>query len=325
MAGAVLHHQVARKVCQCRAGAARCRRAAAPRGPLRGARRAAAAAAAAPGVLRDPAPPFPSLAPLLPPPAGVHAFREWVRGEEARALFGAIPLKEALELDFQQAWAEEFETRQAGVLEYWEQLRELRRVLETLSLRGGERVLDVGCGVSTVLHFLPDSVERWGADPLAEVYLRLYEYPPGMSVVPGRGEALPFESNAFDAVFCTNALDHVDHPTLVLSEVSRVLRPGGHFLLSVDLHPAPAPGQQQPPRDPAHPHDIGEGDAERMWTEAGFTELWRATPPFIGLRRWVLGERTHVNRELVVMLRKAEQYPVRGGCAAAALLSDTIR
>jgi SAM-dependent methyltransferase len=48
-----------------------------------------------------------------------------------------------------------------------------------------------------------------------------------------RGESLPFSPDQFDLAFCTQMLQYVPEPASVISEVFRVLKPGGHLLLSV--------------------------------------------------------------------------------------------
>lgn len=45
-------------------------------------------------------------------------------------------------------------------------------------------------------------------------------------------EALPFPPETFDATVCTQVLEHVPEPQQVVNEISRVLKPGGTFLLS---------------------------------------------------------------------------------------------
>jgi ubiquinone/menaquinone biosynthesis C-methylase UbiE len=50
-------------------------------------------------------------------------------------------------------------------------------------------------------------------------------------------EALPFLSETFDAVACRIAAHHFPNPTQFLNEVSRVLKPGGRFLLIDNIAP----------------------------------------------------------------------------------------
>lgn len=43
---------------------------------------------------------------------------------------------------------------------------------------------------------------------------------------------LPFKTDTFDAVLCTQVLEHVREPKIVLREMNRVMRPGGRLFLS---------------------------------------------------------------------------------------------
>ena len=45
-----------------------------------------------------------------------------------------------------------------------------------------------------------------------------------------RGEAIPFADSSFDCVVCTFTLCSVDDPAQVMTELSRILRPGGQAL-----------------------------------------------------------------------------------------------
>ena len=56
-------------------------------------------------------------------------------------------------------------------------------------------------------------------------------------------------------VISRNSLDHVSKPAAVVREVHRLLRPGGHFILNVDVeHPASL----------TEPHELTEDDL-RKW------------------------------------------------------------
>lgn len=47
--------------------------------------------------------------------------------------------------------------------------------------------------------------------------------------------SLPVESGAFDAVVCTEVLEHVPEPIRALHEIGRVIRPGGKVILTAPL------------------------------------------------------------------------------------------
>lgn len=46
------------------------------------------------------------------------------------------------------------------------------------------------------------------------------------------GEALTYAAASFDVVTCLEVIEHVAHPTALLAEVARVLRPGGALILT---------------------------------------------------------------------------------------------
>ena len=50
--------------------------------------------------------------------------------------------------------------------------------------------------------------------------------------VIGNVLALPFVDQAFDTAICTEVIEHVPDPFQLFSELARILKPGGHLLLS---------------------------------------------------------------------------------------------
>lgn len=88
------------------------------------------------------------------------------------------------------------------------------------------RVLDVGCGQKPYRMLVPAS-EYLGVDIDSEVTRRL-----GIADLFYDGHKLPFADATFDAVLCSQVLEHVFTPDEFLREIRRVLRPGGVLLLA---------------------------------------------------------------------------------------------
>jgi len=90
-------------------------------------------------------------------------------------------------------------------------------------------VLDLGCGRGGVVELIWRDVKlAAGLDPDEPSLTEHHE--PGLPVIRGRGEQLPFADQSFDLVVSLWVLEHVERPDDVLREVHRVLRPGGHFI-----------------------------------------------------------------------------------------------
>jgi len=47
--------------------------------------------------------------------------------------------------------------------------------------------------------------------------------------------SIPLPAESFDAVLCTEVLEHVPEPTLALKEMIRLVKPGGHLFISAPL------------------------------------------------------------------------------------------
>jgi SAM-dependent methyltransferase len=99
----------------------------------------------------------------------------------------------------------------------------------------GKKVLEASCGHGGGASYIKRTLspaEYTGLDynPDGVAYCREHHKLPGLNFVHGNAEDLPFPDNSFDAVVNVEA-SHA-YPTLskFLSEVARVLKPGGDFL-----------------------------------------------------------------------------------------------
>ena len=90
----------------------------------------------------------------------------------------------------------------------------------------GTSVLDLGSGTGAAYEQLTN-YETTAIDPDKKMLeLNLFE-----NKVLGSAEKLPFEDNIFDNVFCSFVWRNVSDANKALSEVYRVLKPGGKFVL----------------------------------------------------------------------------------------------
>src|SRR5689334_201967 len=89
--------------------------------------------------------------------------------------------------------------------------RRLRRLIEFLRPRAGERVLDVACGPGIVTAALEEAgLLAWGVDLSREM---MKEAVLGAGrFVQGNTGRLPFRGRIFDAVVCRNSLHHITDP-----------------------------------------------------------------------------------------------------------------
>jgi SAM-dependent methyltransferase len=117
------------------------------------------------------------------------------------------------------------------VLNYnWVNVRPMVRTLRALAPLVRGRVVDVGAGRSPYYDLFSAGVRSYVAvDHPAS--LPVEEDRP-IARVAGIVEALPLRDGAADTLLSTQVLSQSIDPSLGLREVSRVLRPGGHAILS---------------------------------------------------------------------------------------------
>jgi ubiquinone/menaquinone biosynthesis C-methylase UbiE len=111
-----------------------------------------------------------------------------------------------------------------------------QRLLEYVDIPPAN-ILDLGCGTGRLLGRLATQYPQMrgtGLD-LSPKMLRVARlsnhHHPRLIYVEGKAESLPFGEGQFDAVFNTISFLHYLEPQQVLSEVARVLTPGGRFYL----------------------------------------------------------------------------------------------
>jgi SAM-dependent methyltransferase len=129
-------------------------------------------------------------------------------------------------------WQDEF-THGADV-EYAEQILPLA----ARHLAGAARVLDLGCGEGQVARLAAAGGARQvvGVDASAAQIAEAGRRGGGVAYARASAASLPLVAARFDAVVSCLVLEHLDDLDAALDEVSRVLRPGGRFVMFVN-HP----------------------------------------------------------------------------------------
>lgn len=113
------------------------------------------------------------------------------------------------------------------------------QIAEELTSRwSGDRILEVGPGTGRFsIDLIKCSDSYFAADISGKMLRRTREklshlQNPNLGMVEASFISLPFPEFTFDALFSVNVLNHVPDADVALTEISRVLKPGGHFLIS---------------------------------------------------------------------------------------------
>lgn len=200
-----------------------------------------------------------------------------------------------------------------------------RWIFGQLDLPPDGRILELGCGPGLLwtenLERVPDgwtitltdasagmvreAEDRLGSD-------RRYRF------IVADAQEVPFEDGAFDAVIANHMLYHVPDRPRALSEVARVLRPGGHLYAATngEGHMREL-GPMRHVLDPTHPPDAATKEPPGFSLENGAAQLspWF---PHVALRR-------HEGALLVTEWEPLLNYLLSGVTADAAASSGEFR
>lgn len=159
-----------------------------------------------------------------------------------------------------------------------------RTVMNTLALRPGEAVLDVGCGAGATTLELAEAVGATGratgvdiSRPLLESARLRSEGRANVEFLEADGQSHPFPAASYDALFSRFGVMFFAEPTTAFANLRRALKPGGRMafvcwqapsanpIMTLPMQAAlahvPAP---PPPADPTAPGPFAFADADRV-------------------------------------------------------------
>jgi SAM-dependent methyltransferase len=88
-----------------------------------------------------------------------------------------------------------------------------------------------------VLHIAPEHcfIKRFEKMPNLDYITADIESP--LAKVKMDVHQIPFENNVFDVAFCNHVMEHVENDILAMSEIHRVLKPGGWAIIQSPINP----------------------------------------------------------------------------------------
>ena len=122
-----------------------------------------------------------------------------------------------------------------------------RDLIDRAALRAHERILDVACGTGIVARLAAEQIDKTGSVAGLDANPGMLKVahsatPPEIPIDwhEASAEAMPLPDGAFDVVLCQMGLQLMTGKAVALSEMRRILAPGGRIILN-------APGPTPPP------------------------------------------------------------------------------
>jgi ubiquinone/menaquinone biosynthesis C-methylase UbiE len=116
--------------------------------------------------------------------------------------------------------------------QYWWSNRYYAMLVRKYGPQSG-RILELGCGLGHLLGWLVDKYDVYGADiNLWALYQASQNVPKGNFVHLPAENLHAFPDNIFQIVIAKHVVEHLPNPELAISEISRVLTPGGLLILA---------------------------------------------------------------------------------------------
>lgn len=96
--------------------------------------------------------------------------------------------------------------------------------------KGSLSILDIGCGAGFLSNYLAEKGHFVTGIDLSEKSLEIAKKKKtGATYILANALSLPFQDASFDVISAMDLLEHVENPSKVIEEASRVLKPNGLF------------------------------------------------------------------------------------------------
>lgn len=170
--------------------------------------------------------------------------------------------------------------------------RQFVRVAEALDLKPGVRLLDLGCGAGLFLSWLARQMEGkyYGIDLSLNSAHSAKQLSSRLNLAVGDAEVLPYKNESFDRISCNGAAHHLLDLHSALSEMFRILSPGGILALyeptSTRLTNAVRNAfagfdKYESPADLAHKEEFTSQSIKNTLLKVGFTDVVASQHDFL--------------------------------------------
>lgn len=128
---------------------------------------------------------------------------------------------------------DDYYARSNVLIRFVEQAR-LKCIRRMIDAEPEDKILEVGCGGGHILKMFPDSLLT-GLDVSGCMLEKARNNLAGYRVQLLKGEMheLDLADQSFDKVICSEVLEHVENPGAILSQIRRVLKPGGTAVITL--------------------------------------------------------------------------------------------
>lgn len=195
--------------------------------------------------------------------------------------------------------------------------RHLRRLERALSLRAGDRVLDIGCAYGLFLGLCDErGYDTYGIDVSEHAIDEAKKRTKAALALGDIDGGLPYPDATFHLVTLFDVIEHLPSPNSSLKEILRVIRPAGHLVLTTLNARAISKYIKKDcwnvDKDPTHLYVFDPLSLKFMLQRAGYEVEWVRTPfTYLSERLSAVLERTGLGGQVFCLATPADDRTSR--------------